>query len=65
MKPEKNGINMGLKNMSDLTEFESSRQTDRQGETERQKEREFYQRYCNISFYKTMCSVICANKFAY
>ena len=43
MKPEKHGINMGLKNMSDLREFESSRETDRQtdrqteGETERQR----------------------------
>ena len=43
MKPEKHGINMGLKNMSDLREFESSRETDRQtdrqteGETERER----------------------------
>ena len=57
MKPEKNGINMGLKNMSDLTEFESSRQTDRQGETERQKEREFYQRYCSIFRFIKLCAV--------
>ena len=40
MKPEKNGINMGLKNMSDLTEFESSRQTDRQTRRDRETERE-------------------------
>ena len=40
MKPEKHGINMGLKNMSDLREFESSRQTGRQTGRDRETERE-------------------------
>ena len=41
MKPEKHGINMGLKNMSDLREFESSRETDRERDrqTDRQTDR--------------------------
>ena len=38
MKPEKHGINMGLKNMSDLREFETDRRTD--GRTDRGRDRE-------------------------
>ena len=63
MKPEKHGINMGLKNMSDLREFETDRRTDgrtdgqTEGETERQKERGFYQRYYNIFRFIKLCAV--------
>ena len=45
MKPEKHGINMGLKNMSDLREFESSRETDRERERDRQTDRQTEMKY--------------------
>ena len=41
MNPEKHGINMGLKNMSDLREFERERVL-------RVCLKEFYQRYYNV-----------------
>ena len=62
MKPEKHGINMGLKNMSDLREFETDRrtdgrtdgrtdrQTDRQRERQRDRKREGFIKDIIISF---------------
>ena len=57
MSPEKHGINMGLKNMSDLREFESLRVWEFEREREREREslervclREFYVRYYNVIF---------------
>ena len=35
MNPEKHGINVGLKNMSDLREFEIERERERKRERER------------------------------
>ena len=40
MNPEKHGINMRLLDIADLREFHTAR--------EREREREFYQRYYNI-----------------
>ena len=39
MNPEKHGINVGLKNMSDLREFEIERERERKRERERERER--------------------------
>ena len=39
MNPEKHGINVGLKNMSDLREFEREREREREREKERERER--------------------------
>ena len=36
MNPEKHGINVGLKNMSDLREFEIERERERKRERERE-----------------------------
>ena len=36
MNPEKHGINVGLKNMSDLREFEIEREREREKERERE-----------------------------
>ena len=38
MNPEKHGINVGLKNMSDLREFEIERERERKRERERERE---------------------------
>ena len=55
MNPEKHGINMRLKNMADLIEFERKREgerdRDRDGDRDRESWKsfkEFYQRYNNI-----------------
>ena len=37
MNPEKHGINVGLKNMSDLREFEIERERERKRERERER----------------------------
>ena len=37
MNPEKHGINVGLKNMSDLREFEIEREREREKERERER----------------------------
>ena len=39
MNPEKHGINVGLKNMPDLREFEIEREREREKERERERER--------------------------
>ena len=42
MNPEKHGINVGLKNMSDLREFESLRVWEFDREIDRERERESF-----------------------
>ena len=38
MNPEKHGINVGLKNMSDLREFERERERERERKRERERD---------------------------